>query len=159
MYAIFWDRHRAHFPKKNSKAQEHIQMMQRCAPLFPRSVMVPRFGPLFHTSLDQSLYPIFQVHIRVSKYIIAFPSKLCSQLSRSRVLFSRSVGHALSQSYGSEYVNNLQTEIIRSFESNYRYMVCYVVHTVYTVPLCTRQSQTKTIIFFVESIPPSHHIV
>ena len=26
-----WDRHRARFPEKNSNAQEHIQMIQRCA--------------------------------------------------------------------------------------------------------------------------------
>ena len=43
----FWDRHRARFPEKNSKAQEHIQMIQRCALDFSRetrSVTVPRFG-------------------------------------------------------------------------------------------------------------------
>ena len=27
----FWDRHRARLPETNSKAREHIKMMQRCA--------------------------------------------------------------------------------------------------------------------------------
>ena len=31
IYAIFWDRDRARFPEKKSKAQKHIQMVQRCA--------------------------------------------------------------------------------------------------------------------------------
>ena len=53
---FFWDRHRARFPEKNSKAQEHIQMMQRCTLDFfreTRSVTVPRFGFFFPGFTDK----------------------------------------------------------------------------------------------------------
>ena len=44
---FFWDRHRARFPKKNSKAQKHIQMAQRCALdfFFPQNALGD--GPAF----------------------------------------------------------------------------------------------------------------
>ena len=54
IYAIFWDRHRARFPEKNSKTWEHIQNDGTLRSGFffrkTRSVTVPRFGFFFQNS-------------------------------------------------------------------------------------------------------------
>ena len=54
IYAIFWDRHRARFPEKNSKTWENIQNDATLRSGFffrkTRSVTVPRFGFFFQDS-------------------------------------------------------------------------------------------------------------
>ena len=90
IYAIFWDRGRACFLEKKSKAQKHIQIFSMLRSGFSfrktRSVTVPRFGFFFHDSrineiffkYDQSIILLFYLKVfeEFSSWLLEFASGL-----------------------------------------------------------------------------------